>query len=81
MGLFPRKYCNKTHIQPQLFQRQKLIFYKDKLIYIQNLKLYLNNFTELINDFFSLRYLRLNHRSIPVFHLNKPMGLFLKFQK
>jgi hypothetical protein len=76
MGLFPRKYCNQTYIQSQLFQRQKMIFYDDKLIYIQNLKLYLNNFTELRNKFFSLRYSRLNHRSITVFLLNKPMGLF-----
>jgi hypothetical protein len=67
MGLFLRKYCNQTHIQSQLFQRQMMIFYVDKLIYIQNLKFYLNNFTELRNKFFSLRYLRLNHRSIPVF--------------
>jgi hypothetical protein len=50
MGLFPRKYCNQTHIQSQLFQRQKMIFYNDKLIYTQNLKFYLNNFTELRND-------------------------------
>jgi hypothetical protein len=49
MGLFPRKYCNQTHIQSQLFQRQIMIFYDDKLIYIQNLKFYLNNFTELRN--------------------------------
>jgi hypothetical protein len=73
MGLFPRKYCNQTHIQSQLVQSQKMIFYIDKLIYTQNLKFYLNNFTELINDFFSLRYLRLNHRSITVFLLNKPI--------
>jgi hypothetical protein len=46
MGLFPRKYCNQTHIQFQSFQRQKVIFYDDKLIYIQNLKFFLNNFTE-----------------------------------
>jgi hypothetical protein len=52
MGLFPRKYCNQTHIQSQLFQRQKMIFYNDKLIYTQNLKFYSNNFTELRNDFF-----------------------------
>jgi hypothetical protein len=76
MGLFPRKYCNQTHIQSQLFQRQKMIFYNDKLIYTQNLKFYLKFFTELRNDFYSLRYLRLNHRSITVFLLNKPMGLF-----
>jgi hypothetical protein len=79
MGLFPRKYWNQTRIQSQLYQRQKIIFYYDKLIYIQNLKFYLNNFIELRNDFFSLRYLRLNHRSITVFLLNKPMGLFPKF--
>ena len=77
MGLFPRKYCNQTHIQSQLFQRHKMIFYNNKLIYTQNLKFYLNNITELRNDFFSLRYLRLNHRSITVFLLrNKPKGLF-----
>jgi hypothetical protein len=76
MCLFPSKYCYQTHIQSQLFQRQKMIFYSDKLIYTQNLKFYLNNFTELRNDLFSLRYLRLNHRSITVFLLNKPMGLF-----
>jgi hypothetical protein len=76
MGLFSRKYCNQTHIQSQLYQRQKITFYEDKLIYVQNLKFYLNNFTELRNEFFSLRYLRLNHRSITVFLLNKPMGLF-----
>jgi hypothetical protein len=52
MCLFLRKYCNKTHIQSQLFQRQIMIFYDDKLIYTQNLKFYLNNFTELRNDFF-----------------------------
>jgi hypothetical protein len=46
MGLFPRKYCNQTRIQSELYQRQKMIFYYDKLIYIQNLELYLNNFTE-----------------------------------
>jgi hypothetical protein len=23
MGLFPRKYCNQTHIQSQLYHRQK----------------------------------------------------------
>jgi hypothetical protein len=79
MGLFPRKYCNQIHTQSQLFQRQKMIFYSDKLIYPQILKFYLNNFTESRNDFFSLRYLRLNHRSITGFLLNKPMGLFLKF--
>jgi hypothetical protein len=77
MGLFPRKYCNQNHIQSQLFQKK--IFYDDKLIYIQNLKFYLNNFTELRNEFFSLKYLRLNHRSITIFLLNKHMGLFLKF--
>jgi hypothetical protein len=76
MCLFPRKYCNQTHIQSQLFQRQKMIFYNAKLIYTQNLKFYLNNFTELRNDFFYLRYLRLNRRSITIFLLNKPMGLF-----
>jgi hypothetical protein len=76
MGLFPRKYFNQTHIQSQLFKRQKLIFYNDKLIYTQNFKFYLNNFTALRNAFFSLRYLRLNHRSITVFFLNRPMGLF-----
>ena len=27
MGLFPKKYCNQTHIQSQLYQRQKMIFY------------------------------------------------------
>jgi hypothetical protein len=53
--LFPRKYCNRNHIQSQLFQRRKMIFYNDKLIYTQNLKFYLNNFTELRNDFVSLR--------------------------
>jgi hypothetical protein len=37
MGLFPRKYCNQTQIQSQLFQRQKMIFFSDKLIYTQNL--------------------------------------------
>jgi hypothetical protein len=77
MGLFPRKYCNQTHIQSQLFQRQKLIFYNDKLFETQNLKFYLNYFTELRNDFFSLKYL--SRRSITVFLLNIPMGLFLKF--
>jgi hypothetical protein len=51
MGLFPRKNCNQTNIQSQLFQRTKLIFYNDKLIYTQNLRFYLNNFTELRNDF------------------------------
>jgi hypothetical protein len=69
MGLFPRKYCNQTHIQSQLFQRQKMVFY-------EYLKFYLNNFTELRNEFFSLKYLKLNHRSVTVFLLNKPMGLF-----
>jgi hypothetical protein len=33
MGIFPRKYCNQTHIQSQLNQRQKMIFHKHKLIY------------------------------------------------
>jgi hypothetical protein len=79
MGLFPRKYCNQTHIQSKLFQRQKIIFYNDKLIYTQKLKFFLKFFTELRNSFFSLRYLSLDHRSITVFLLNKPMGLFLKF--
>jgi hypothetical protein len=56
MGLFPRKYCNQTHIQSKLFQRQKIIFYNDKLIYTQNLKFFLKFFTELRNSFFSLRF-------------------------
>jgi hypothetical protein len=79
MDLFPRKYCNQTHIQSQLFQRQKLIFYNDKLIYTQNIKLYLNNFTELRNDFFSLRHLRLNHRSITIF-LFVVLWIFIRYQ-
>jgi hypothetical protein len=71
MSLFPRKYSNQTHIQSQLFQRKKVKFYDNKLINIQNFKkFYLNTFTELRNEFFSLRYLRLNHRSITVFLLN-----------
>jgi hypothetical protein len=69
MGLFLRKYCNQTHIQSQLFQRQIMIFYDDKLIYTQNLKFYLKIFTELRNKFFSLRYLILDHLSITVFLL------------
>jgi hypothetical protein len=52
MCFFPRKYCNQTHIQSKLYQRQKLKFYADKLIYTQNFKFYLNNFTELRYDFF-----------------------------
>jgi hypothetical protein len=55
MGLFPRKYCNQTHIQSQLYQKRKMIFHNDKLIYTQNLKFYLNKFTELRSDFYSLR--------------------------
>jgi hypothetical protein len=57
MVLFPRKYCNKTHIQSQLYHRQKMIFHNDKLIYTQNLKfyVYLNKFTEFRSDLYSLR--------------------------
>jgi hypothetical protein len=76
MGLFPKKYRNQILIQSQLYQTQKMIFYNDKIIYTQNLKFFLNNFTELRYDFYSLRYLRLNHRSITVFLLNKPIGLY-----
>jgi hypothetical protein len=51
MCLFPRKHCNQTHIQSQLYRRQKMIFHNDKLIFDQNFKLYFNKFTDLRSDF------------------------------
>ncbi len=46
--LLPSKYCNQTHIQSRLYQRQKWYFLNnDKLICTQNLMFYLNVFTEL----------------------------------
>jgi hypothetical protein len=64
-----RKYRKYSEIIPEF-------------IYTQNLKFYLNNFTELRNEFFSLRYLRLNHRSITVFLLiSKYLGYYIAFIK
>jgi hypothetical protein len=37
MGLFPRKYCNQTHIQSQLNQRKKMIFHNSEEV-IKNLR-------------------------------------------